>query len=376
MSVSNIPETTKYILWAKAAGRCQYEGCSKQLYLDDFTKCEFNQAYIAHIIADSPDGPRGDTVLSKQLAKDISNLMLMCDSHHRLIDKVDVAGHSADRLKEMKIKHEKRIGILTAIQEEKRSHVLLYGANIGKHGSPLSLSEVQNSMIPERYPAEVPVLELGMKNSSLEDKNELFWKAEEEHLKVFFQQKVAPLKGTHPVQHFSIFALAPQPLLTLLGTLLSDIYTADVYQRHREPSTWKWQTTSGIDDFEIIPPTIAKGVPALVFSLSATVHDERITSVLGEDVSIWKVKITKPDNDFLKTKELLKKFRKLCRYLLNEIKAQHGEGATVHVFPAMPVSAAVEFGRVWMPKADLPMVIYDQNSATGGFIKAIEIKNR
>jgi hypothetical protein len=36
------------------------------------------------------------------------------------------------------------------------------------------------------------------------------------------------------------------------------------------------------------------------------------------------------------------------------------EGATIKVFPAPPVSAAVEVGRVWMPKADLPMTVFDQ----------------
>lgn len=37
------------------------------------------------------------------------------------------------------------------------------------------------------------------------------------------------------------------------------------------------------------------------------------------------------------------------------------------MFPALPVSAAIEVGRTWMPKADLPLVIYDENRARGGF---------
>ena len=102
MSVSYIPEKTKIILWGLSAGRCQYEGCNKPLYLDSLTKAKFNQAYIAHIVADKPDGPRGDMVLSPLLDKDIKNLMLLCDSHHRLVDKEDVNGHSVDRLKYMK----------------------------------------------------------------------------------------------------------------------------------------------------------------------------------------------------------------------------------------------------------------------------------
>ena len=48
------------------------------------------------------------------------------------------------------------------------------------------------------------------------------------------------------------------------------------------------------------------------------------------------------------------------------IKAAHGEQATINVFPAPLVAAAVEVGRVWMPKANLPFVIYDQNRRMGG----------
>lgn len=42
MSVSHIPEKVKIRLWGKAAGRCQYEGCNKPLWLDSHTKAECN----------------------------------------------------------------------------------------------------------------------------------------------------------------------------------------------------------------------------------------------------------------------------------------------------------------------------------------------
>jgi hypothetical protein len=97
MSVSYIPESVKIRLWWKAAGRCQYEGCNEPLWLDTLTLAEFNSAYIAHIIADKPAGPRGDPELSEKLKSDITNLMLLCDTHHRLVDIADVAGHPVDR---------------------------------------------------------------------------------------------------------------------------------------------------------------------------------------------------------------------------------------------------------------------------------------
>src|SRR5690606_22049159 len=115
MSVSSIPPDVRTRLWGKAAGRCQYRGCNTPLWIDGLTKAEFNSSYLAHIIADKPNGPRGDAVLSPQLSKDISNIMLLCDVHHRLIDKKDVAGHSIELLKEMKAEHEKRIALITAM---------------------------------------------------------------------------------------------------------------------------------------------------------------------------------------------------------------------------------------------------------------------
>ena len=76
MSITHIAEQTRLRLWGKSAGRCQYQGCNRPLWYDSLTKTEFNVAYIAHIIADSPKGPRGDALLSEQLKDDISNLML------------------------------------------------------------------------------------------------------------------------------------------------------------------------------------------------------------------------------------------------------------------------------------------------------------
>jgi hypothetical protein len=46
---------------------------------------------------------------------------------------------------------------------------------------------------------------------------------------------------------------------------------------------------------------------------------------------------------------------------------------SLHIFPALPVSAAVDVGRVWMPKADLPLIIYDQNRKLNGFIRTFAI---
>ena len=54
-----IPLQLQNELWARAAGRCEFRGCNKLLYKDDLTQKRSNLAIISHIVAFSPDGPRG-----------------------------------------------------------------------------------------------------------------------------------------------------------------------------------------------------------------------------------------------------------------------------------------------------------------------------
>lgn len=374
MSVSYIPEKIKVRLWGKAGGRCEYEGCNTRLWLDSLTQEEFNAAYIAHIIADQPGGPRGDAKLSELLKSDLTNLMLMCDKHHRLIDRDDILGHPVERLKAMKALHEKRIDALTDIAPDKQSHVILYGANIGVQGSPLSLREAALGMVPDRFPASQQPLVLGFGNSSFEDRTPEFWKFEEMQVRNMVVQQIRPRIKSGEITHLSVFALAPQPLLMLLGAELSDIAFTEVYQRHKEPQSWKWEDEPVSFDFSVVPPTNARnGDAALVFAFSATVTDERVISVLGDEISIWRVTIPRPENDFVRSRAQTEAFRKTMRSLLDQIKTAHGEKATIHVFPAMPVSLAVDFGRIVNPKSDLPLIIYDENKRLGGFVKALEI---
>jgi hypothetical protein len=57
-------------VWARAAGRCQYGNCNKLLIGDQISGARnANSAYIGHIVADSPDGPRGDPIRSPLLAQ-------------------------------------------------------------------------------------------------------------------------------------------------------------------------------------------------------------------------------------------------------------------------------------------------------------------
>ncbi len=367
-----IKSTVAKKLWVKSGGRCEYEGCNKLLYRDSLTEQEMNTSYIAHIVSVSSTGPRGDAIRSKQLEEELSNLMLLCDVCHRRIDKERVAEHPEGRLLKMKMDHEDRIELVTTIAPEKKSHIIIYTAKVGTHEVNVSYQQAAYAMIPERFPASHRSFKLGVANSMDNDFSNTYWTFQLRELENSFRTSIQPLLGSDEVQDFSVFAFAPQPLLIRLGTLLSDKYPGQVYQRHRKEHPWKWEEESKTKEFKLIEPEHTQGTPALAFSLSASIDRRDIHAVIGTDCSIWEITIDSPFNSFLCSKDLLQKFKQCTTIIVSKIKQKQGY-VPLHIFPAMPVSAAVEFGKLRMPKSDMPWITYDYNNQIPGFSKAITI---
>lgn len=88
MSKRTLSPQDQRILLAEAGGQCELEGCPEFIYEDMLTKQKFNFGEYAHIIGDSPDGPRGDIDLSEKYCKDRNNIMLLCPKHHKMIDTI------------------------------------------------------------------------------------------------------------------------------------------------------------------------------------------------------------------------------------------------------------------------------------------------
>ncbi len=358
-------------LWMQSGGRCEY--CNKLLYRDSLTERFMNKAYISHIIAAKEGFVRGDSKLSEELEVAFENLMLLCDECHNRIDKADPARHTVEVLQKIKKTHEDRIELLTAIKPKNKSHILTFMAKIGEHLPVIDFQDAANAMLTDYYPASHRMVELGIENYPKEDDEDEYWQVLESTLTENFQTKVSPLLKSGEVNHFSVFGLAPQPLLIRLGVLLSDIKHVRVHTNIREPQTWKHPEDGDSLDFQIVEPEDKTGLPVLNISVTADINESRIHSVLGEHVSIWKLTVPIPGKDLVRSDRTLQYFRKRVREVFEQIKRAHGEDETLRVFPAMPNSTAIEFGRVWQPKAELPMIIYDQNRKRDGFIKTVSI---
>ena len=310
------------------------------------------------------------------MVTEIDNLMLMCDKHHRLIDREDEAGHPADRLFKMKKDHEDPIAILTSIDEDRACHILRYASRIGSNESPVNFEAIKSAIVPERYPAEGErTIDIEITGLALQDDDPNFWTVQMANLRSQYSEKIRGRFERGEIKRLGVFALAPIPLLIELGQLISDIADAEIWQLLREPKGWRWQDDGPPMRLTTSRPSLCDGpTVALKLEISAPIAPERITQVLGASVPIWSISADGAHNDIIRRRGDLRELRRTLRLVFEEIKARHGEDTKVHLFPATPVSASVEIGRVWMPKAHLPMTIYDQNRRAGGFRPVIEIK--
>jgi hypothetical protein len=100
-----LPERAVRLIWHEAGGRCMFDGCGMDLGRTPLSTSLSQIAYLAHIVAADEDGPRGSAGESLRISDDPDNILLMCDAHHRLIDRIDANGFTVDRLREMRARH-------------------------------------------------------------------------------------------------------------------------------------------------------------------------------------------------------------------------------------------------------------------------------
>ncbi len=365
-----IPPKVKNVVWARSAGRCEYRNCNDLLIGDLVSNTPAaNKGYHAHIIADSPDGPRGDAELSKALAKDPDNIMLLCDVHHRVVDREKVSEHPASLLREMKREHEERIENVTAITHDRGTYPLRYAARIGGNEALIPEADLRTAIIEGgRFPVHRGKIDLESTGLDYREEEPEYWKTHLRNLRSGFREKLGGRLERGEINHLTVAGIAPIPLLIELGRLLSDIRAVDVRQPMRDPKGLRWDITSTPLTFEVLKASAAE-VPAvaLKIEITAEISDDRITTVVGETVPIWSIRSSIHGNDVMRRESDLAEFARVCRTTLDLIRSAHGRNTEIHLFPAIPASTAIEVGRGWQPKAHPSIRIYDENRRAGGF---------
>lgn len=368
-----IPETTRLKLWVKAGGRCEFPGCNEEVWRDDLTQQIDNFAHVAHNVAASPDGPRGDEELSPELQTDYDNLLLLCLTHSKLVDGRNQEHYTVEQLKEYKVRHEERIQLQTSLGPDLKTTVVRLQAPIRERRVAVSKAQTYEAL-DNRFPSDDKGVFLDFSNKAGSG-DEAFWT--EYGREIAVEVKHAFRNGNNEMRydHLSVFALAPIPVLAHFGNQIGNIVPTDLYQKHRDTDDWKWKDEDG-QAFNYVytkPSADASGKDvALVLSLSGTIHPDSYKAVLG-DAPVYEITISEPNPTFLTTSSRLDKFKTLYRKVVSEIQARHGSDATIHLFPAIPAPIAVACGQQILPKADPAMRIYDYDNKHGGFVPTLTI---
>ena len=222
---------------------------------------------------------------SHKLSNDPNNIMLLCNKHHILVDAEETkANFSIKTLTNMKYKHEQFVALLTDVLGKPETHIITYSATVGYNQVLLTKQHFKDAVIPEFCPRLDQLIRLDQDSlpSSLDDGG--FWDIHFKSLRELYRSDVRSRIRRNEIDHITVFAIAPIPLLIELGRLLSDITPTHVKQLHREPNTWTWQNDVPIGDISVakVKKSSNKTV-ALSVEISAEINPERVEAVLGTE---------------------------------------------------------------------------------------------
>lgn len=372
----------KLKVWVRSGGRCII--CNRYLLEGQLSAREVTFGELAHIVGYSTaeGSPRGNDPLPKSERDMAENLMLVCDDEHDEIDKQRVRDlFPVNLLRNMKAAHESRIKHVTGLGPDRGTAIVRMIGNLRGNAVHLDRPSAAEAVIANgRFPKfnlalDNDGIEIDLRNIPGEDiaSPEYYCSA------IAFIDDVIDHKLTEGVQrevinHLSVFGFARWPLLVYLGTALDDNVPTDIYQRRRSPQTWCWPENGHAVsfDFELPDPQPEVDEAVLVINVSGSIQLHELPDAL---TSLPRFTITldgtTPEPDIFSTPESVDAFTRTCRQLLSEMEASHKQVQRLHVFAAMPMSAAIALGQVLDTTVHPQLSLYERTDM--GYVSSMEV---
>lgn len=329
-------------------GYCMFEGCGKDLTIDSLTGVTGNYQYLAHIVASSSDGPRGNEN-SHLLSDDQRNIMILCDKHHRLVDKIAVGDYPENRLTEMKCNFIENCK--SSLQSLRYSEVTVFTAfwPIG-------------SFIPQNPDSKEYATALSkIKSRPTMMKHKLLDSRTEECLDDEWWAKIAPrdlnLLGKRfstsydsSSQSSAIFALGPSSLLIGLGAVLGNKNNLFVVPKSRMYG-WGWGSDTLSDSpitFNMDELKQEQSYEEVVVTLFTTDTPEEslplIKSFQGKGIPKVEILPLNKGNDSLRSLVEINAYRELIIKQFHLLRNQY-KVKRIHLLHCASNVASIELGR-------------------------------
>ena len=364
-----------------------YTGWSTDLTNTPLVSKHTNISYLAHIIASDPDGPRGNPRESHALSDDPENIMLMCDAHHRLIDRLDKAGHPAERLRAMRKERCDTLRILLDNLSFPRTQAITLLADVANVATVASDRDVRAAMYQQKT-NPLPAI-AGPINRSLRDGRTApgFWNhVLHEHENDFREARrllafASTGNGALKPERIAVFPLMTVPMLVLCGRMAGQASAIDVYQYDRDRETWQWDSTKSSQ-----PPgtflteqSFSGQIEEVLISieLTAALDISRLPAEIQKGLSekrIAQVRITTqtPHRGCVGHPEDLEQFSAVAANALKHV-TDVLRAKKIHVIGLAPASSLFRFGQMLQAGHHPDCTIYDHPDLKTGFLPALFI---
>lgn len=378
-----ITESTAFQVWHAAAARCMYQGCGEDLGITALTTKAAKKAYLAHIVASDPGGPRGDMATSHNLSDDPENIMLMCDEHHRLIDRIDEDGHPVTLLRDMRREH---VGIVRKMLDGlsfPRTQAITLLADLANIPTAISEKDIRESMLARKLlplPDVFPAIRRTQRDDRLLPN---FWEnllhEHEPAIRdlVRFGSDVTP-------DVLAIFPLHLIPILALAGRIIGEARPVEVFQYDRHRQSWQWDLTATpqpTDTFEVNGPSDIQADEVLLsIELTATIDERALpepiaSQVRDGDIPWIRIIATQPDPRCISHPDDLDQFTAVARKAIKII--QDGiRPSRVHLLGVSPASTLFRFGQLLQAGYHPAYSVYDRPDCNNPFRPGLSIEGQ
>lgn len=363
-------------LWQDAGGRCSFPNCCEPLAWNTLTQSRGNFSNIAHNVAWIETGPRGNDPLPINKRNDLENLLLVCRRCHKEIDDDKLKSkYPVDVLRKYKKDHEENVSYMLSLLTKKKTAVVTFAVNVLSATPTFVFDDIFKAVSP-RVPRDLEGIAIRFTEMPGQE-SDSFYETYAKAIEAVVNQRIVPLLMNGTIDHLSILALAPIPLLMKLGSAVSNKVPTRLFQRHRSSESWTWPEGNAEKSFEIACERKGtdKNKVALFIEVSGAIANESVPSNIDGSFSIYKVKLKSeiPSTVFLKYENTLEEFKEVYSKAIATIKLNHLGIDKIHFFPAVPAPIAVLCGRELLPKADPTLIVYDFNKKNAQFKVALEI---
>ena len=375
---TGISTTTVNQVLLDAHGRCMFDGCSVDLTVDPVTGVRGNFATLAHNVAASQGGTRGVLYLSHGLSDDPSNILLLCETHHRLIDRVAKADYPAGTLSAMRRRFcEDATALLDALALAP-TPVFCVAWPVHRQRIALpSSQQVTRALKPIGARLDGQIRSVNDNEGVLRSLDgTALWTA----MAAAVERAAADilLQAHGEGYRAALFAMGLMPALIGLGATLGNKCEITPMLRYRENGLWYWPENEPRGEFYTIEGLgrllDAEGEVCLVLGLTA-VPDAMHATANSLGMSIVSV-VALPEylgNGALGHPDDGAAFRQRMQELLHRLRDTHG-ARRVHVLPCASNAACVFFGQAF-DSYHPDLLIYDFASDGNGMEPRFGIAN-